>query len=74
MKRMTLHATKPAKVRLRKVDVLKEFDNIERRVALALGISAQAVSDWGPYVPELSARKLIDLYPALKAKAKYVAA
>lgn len=39
-------------------DVLKHFDNSTHAVAKALGITRQAVEQWGENVPETSAYKL----------------
>lgn len=60
-----------ARLLLSKKDALEPFGGVGRQAALALGISAQAVSSWGRYVPELMAYKLIDIKPALRSKARY---
>lgn len=58
------------RILLRKSDALKVYENVQRRLALALDLTPQAVNLWGRYVPELQARRLIDLHPELKEKAR----
>jgi len=46
---------------VRTCDALQHFSNDPYALAAALGISRQAVEQWGERVPELSARQLHDL-------------
>ena len=51
--------------RLRTADVLAAFDHSPGRVAAQLGITSQAVSQWGEFVPRGSAGELRLLRPDL---------
>ena len=56
------------RVLLRKSDVVKKFGN-SNRAAGELGLTRQAILQWGRYVPELTARRIMDAFPDLAAKA-----
>ena len=56
------------RVLLRKSDVVKHFGN-SNRAAGELGLSRQAILQWGRYVPELTARRILDAFPVLAPKA-----
>ena len=56
------------RILLRKSDVVRAFNGVERQVALALGVSAQAVNAWGRYLPELATLKVLQLRPELKTR------
>lgn len=43
---------------MRKADALAHYENDTHKLAAALGISRQAVEQWGELVPETSAWKL----------------
>lgn len=58
----------PDRILLRKSDVVRAYNGVQRQVAIALGLTAQAVNAWGRFLPELAARKVLDLRPDLKAK------
>lgn len=51
----------------------KHHHNITSAYELAprLGVTRQAMSKWGRWVPELTARRVIDEFPALATKAKH---
>lgn len=62
---------------MKTADVLEHFDNDIYKVAEVLGITRQAVEQWGEVVPERSAYKLqvltndkLKVDPALYRKAK----
>ena len=55
---------------LRKVDVVEAFGGVERQVALALDITAQAVSNWGEWVPRKHLLDLLEIRPSLQGKIK----
>lgn len=48
---------------IQKGDLLQELKAAQ--VAKTLGISKSAVSQWGEIVPELSAKKLLEVMPSL---------
>ena len=50
-------------------DAIKAF-NSKAGIAKAIGISKQAVSQWGEVVPEVSALKLLRIDPTIKHKQK----
>ena len=50
-------------------DAVKAFKS-KAGVAKAIGISKQAVSQWGSVVPEVSALKLLRIDPTIKHKQK----
>jgi hypothetical protein len=54
------------RILLRKSVVVRAFNNVERQVAIALDISAQAVNAWGRYLPELAAHRVLELRPDLR--------
>lgn len=54
-----------------KAAVLAAFDGNASEIARALGVSRQYVFMWGRYLPELSARRVLEIKPELKEKVKY---
>jgi len=50
---------------MKTADAIEAFKN-KSGIAKALGISKQAVSQWGEMVPETSALKLLRLDPAIR--------
>lgn len=56
----------PTKLKIRKDDVLEAFDGVGAHVAALLSIHRVSVYGWGEFVPELSARRLLELRPDLQ--------
>lgn len=61
-----LAAVMTPKIKIRKADVLEAFSGVGAQVATLLGINRVSVYGWGEYVPELSARRLLELRPDLQ--------
>lgn len=59
------------KPKLLKTDVVAAFGGVERHVALALEISAQAVDQWGKWVPQNRVFELLAMKPELKASVRH---
>lgn len=62
---------KPEPIRAQKL-IISKGDLLEEvkptKVAEVLGISRSAVSQWGEIIPELSAKKILELMPQIPHK------
>lgn len=50
---------------IRKTDALRLYDDNATKLALAIGLTRQAVASWGRFLPELAARRLLELHPTV---------
>lgn len=57
------------KVEIKKMDAITAFQSASN-LASNLGITSQAISQWGELVPELSARGILILNPKIPHKIK----